>query len=152
MVIKSNRLPQLSKQLAKLADKKLQVGVFDSDPRQGEDISNAELAIIHTYGTETLPARPFIEPALKSHKQQYAIALKALCAKAVKEAATKGVDPNAETLLASLAGRAINDVKTFIKQNKVKPPDTEETKQRKGSDITLIDSGQLVNSIEGRIV
>jgi len=152
MAFKFNKLPQLSKQLAKLADKKLRIGVFDSEPRQDDEISNAELAVIHTYGTDTLPARPFLEPALKSHKAQYAIALKALCAKAIKEAAKSGKDPNAESLLANLAGRAINDVKQYIKSNKVKPPSTPETNARKGSDITLIETGQLVNSIEGRIV
>lgn len=147
-----NKLPQLTQHLAKLGDKHLHVGVFDTDKRPGEDISNSELAIIHTYGTETLPARPFLQPAMRKHAQQYAIALQALVAKAIKEAVKTGKEPNATDIFQPLKLRVVADVKQFIRDNLVKPPDQPETIERKGSDITLIDSGRLVKSITGRVL
>jgi hypothetical protein len=153
MAVKSkNRLPQLMKQMAKLGKKRLQVGVFDNEKRSDSNVSNAELAIIHTYGLGNVPARPFLEPALKKHAMQYGVALEALVAKAIKEATKSGTEPDAEALLAKLAGRCIADVKQYINSNQVMPPDSAETIKRKGSDVTLVETRQLVNAIEGRIV
>jgi len=136
-----NKLPALTKQVGKLAGKRINVGVFNDQ---------AEKAIIHTYGTENCPPRPFLGPALNGHTQQYAAELAKISDAAIADAVNSGKDPDFH-IFDALRAMIEGDVKQFIKSNQVQPPTTAETNKRKGSDITLIDTGKLVESITTRM-
>lgn len=141
-----DKMGELEKSLRELKKKSVLVGIPQekaSRPEEGEKINNAELAYIHTNGSpkRNIPARPFIQPAVESKKQQ----LGDKFGQAIKNALT-GKDPKPELekagMIAQNASRAwfTNPANNWM-------PNTEETIKRKGSDKPLIDTAEMRKSI-----
>ena len=119
----------------------VEVGVFEGGkPREGK-ISNAALAIIHEYGTDTIPQRSFLRAWSIERREE-------ILSNAEKAARTVGrLGPGA-------AQRALGvwmaaDVKKRIASN-IPPPLAPSTIKRKGSSVALIDSGQLRAAVDWR--
>ena len=114
-----------------------------SPPREEDDITNAELAYIHSKGSPMhgIPARPFLEPSIEANKAT----ISKLLAKALKAGAEGGsVDAGLE-----LVGQFASDAarRWFVDPQNGWPPNSPITIKRKGSDRPLIDTGELRKSI-----
>jgi HK97 gp10 family phage protein len=124
----------------------VQVGVVGGEPREDQGPTNVELAIYHEFGTSTLPARPFLRPALLEKREQHVKFLQT----ALGQVVSGGKDLH--EMLEALGLKAAADVRHFVQAGKVRPKSSDETNRRKGSTKTLIDTGQLVNAIDSRVV
>lgn len=124
-------------------------GVLGKKPRTGTGPSNAELASIHEFGLGSAPARPFIGPAFLMHKAEYRDLIRRGYAGAVKSN-----DPNAFRRVLALIGQKMSaDIKNFVTAGApVPPPLSPKTVARKGSSRTLVDTGQLIRSVDYEVV
>lgn len=111
-------------------------------------VETAELAKELHYGTATIPARPFLEDGIESKKGE----LK----KALEEEAKKAVN-GGQANWDKVGTMAVGAVQEFVRGEYYRSnvPNSQKTKDYKGSDKPLIDGGDLINSLvyvkEGRI-
>jgi hypothetical protein len=131
--------------LRKLARSAVFVGVLGgskSKRAKGQPIDNVGLAAVHELGCEHIPARPFIRPSVAMNHEEYLAEL----AKIQKRVA-HGADVDTE--LGRLGQRAAADIRNYITQGSSIPPELKPaTKARKHSSRALVDTGQLVRSID----
>jgi len=119
-------------------------GVFhDTSPRSKGDITNAELASIHEFGTATIPERSFMRSAFRKNKKKY-IRMAALFSKRVARG-----DMKPKQAMDLIALEMAEDQKRIILGNTLTPL-AAKTIERKGSSRPLIDTGQLINAIQGK--
>jgi hypothetical protein len=124
----------------------VKVGVLGPRARAEHDggISTVGLAIIHEFGTETIPERSFIRSTYDAHRAEYMAMLKKLVA-AVVSTKPKMTEKEA---LGILGAKIASDMKAKITEGEgIPPPLSPETIRRKGSSRPLVDTGQLLNSI-----
>lgn len=116
-----------------------------------EDVTNAELMFIHTYGSKIrhIPARPVLQPAVMAEDNKKAIANELV---ASIRATLEGDPELAEKkmLRAALAGQNAAR-KWFTDARNGWEKNADSTIARKGSDRPLIDTGALRASIVGII-
>lgn len=123
-------------------------GLFGTNHGSEDGLTNAELGVIHEYGTANIPARPFIGASFEKNKEGY----KASLARAVK-ATLKATDFPFTKLLAAIAAKMAVDMKKYVTAGApIDPPNSPATaarKQAKGSGTVrpLVDTGRMVNAI-----
>lgn len=127
-----------------------------NEEREDEGLTNAELGLIHEFGTSTIPARPFIGPAYKKHAEEYKAALAKLVQGAVKAGKI-----SYDQALGMLGAKAAADFKNFVTRgDPIPPPNAPATLARKqsltrkgstGSVRTLIDTGRMVAAITWQV-
>lgn len=128
-----------------------------SKPRNDGKLTNAQLAIIHEFGTSTIPARHFIGPAYKKHQAEYKAILEKL---AQKFLGGNGIPYS--KVLGIIGAKMASDMKQFVTGGpEIKPTNAESTKRRKESkrakgntaDVrSLVDTGRMVGSITFEVV
>lgn len=107
-----------------------------------DDITLVELAVIHHFGTDTIPARPFIRLALNAHRKQ----LRVLITKLSKAILAGRMDE--DQALDILGKTAADEVKRYMQRGPhVPPPLADSTAKRKGSTRPLVDSGALKDAV-----
>ena len=106
-----------------------------------EPIENAELAKALSFGTSTIPARPFLEDGLASKKEE----LK----KALQEEAKKVID-GGQANWNKVGTMAVGAVQEFVRGDyyKTNVPNSPKTIKYKGSDKPLIDGANLINDLK----
>ena len=104
-------------------------------------VETAELARELSYGTATIPARPFLEEGIESKKKELSEALKQEAAKAIS-----GGSPNWD----KVGTMAVGAVQEFVRGDYYKStkPNSKKTIEYKGSDKPLIDGGNLIQSLQ----
>lgn len=118
------------------------VGVFESAPARKEGgITNHALAIIHEYGTDTIPQRSFLRAWSIERRNE----ILGNAERAMRTVGRLGPGAAQRALGTWMAG----DVKKRIATS-IPPPNTPSTIKRKGSSTTLIASGQLRAAIDWR--
>lgn len=139
-----NAMQKLLDGLSFLENHQVLIGIPEANASSRGSINNVELAFIMTNGSplKGIPARPFIEPALELSE--------------VKEQITREMGNAArQAIEGNLGGaRAFLEQAGLIGQSAVQanmggtpPPNKPETIRRKGSDMTLIDTGSLRQAI-----
>lgn len=113
--------------------------------RKSDEITNVELAFIHSNGSpvRNIPPRPFIEPAIAQPE------IKRKIAERMKAAAVSAIEGNlsvAKTEMGKAGQYGENAVKDYIGSSNL-TPNSEATIRRKGSDKPLIDTGSLRRSV-----
>ena len=105
-----------------------------------EPIETAELAKQLSYGTATIPARPFLEEGIDSKKNEIA--------EAIKQEAKKAIDGGAANWN-KVGTMAVGAVQEFVRGDhyKTTKPNSAKTIKYKGSDKPLIDGADLINSL-----
>lgn len=108
--------------------------------KDGKVIETSELAKTLHYGGQNVPARPFLEDAIRENKD---IIEKAL--KKELEKVQKGQLPNWD----KIGTMAVGTVQELVRGDFYKSsiPNAQSTIERKGSDTPLIDGADLVNSM-----
>ena len=142
----TDRTSGLNERIEAVKNLEVLVGIpADTATRDGDDMNNATLAFIHTYGSPiaNIPARPFLIPGIKKAQE--------LITKNLGKAALAIFEGNPEkaTQFLNKAGQvASNSVKRiFTDPSNGWPPNSPLTIYLKGSDRPLIDTGQLRKSI-----
>jgi hypothetical protein len=138
--------------LLALDDLELQAGILaGTDAHEG--ISTASLALLHEDGAPraNVPARPFIRPTWDGKVGEYEDAMESAVVAAVKG--------NADPALVKLADKVAEDIRETITSGQTGGPALEpETtagqrgKLRKHGNTPLIDTGALLESINGQVV
>lgn len=139
----------------------IQAGIFDTSRRtagtklfQGkahkilEKLTNAAVASLQEYGTSTIPARPFIGPPLKMFKRKYVTMIVAALKDAMK--AEREVPKSVWRKIGAAMKRDIKDY--VLKGDGVPPPNAPSTLAHKRGDRTLVDSKQMIKSVDYRVV
>lgn len=143
-----NGMADIKKALLFFKQNRCLVGIpQEKGPREKGEVTNVELAFIHSYGSpkRNIPARPFIEPALAQPDVKQKIAER------LKAAAMHAIDGNTEAALTQLdkAGQyGENAAKDYIGSSNLTPLSPETIKRRKNSsNKPLVDTGSLRGSI-----
>lgn len=129
----------------------LTVGVHDNDASRmtGDGVTNAQLALWHEYGTETVPARPVIRATLAENNKEY----KRLGALLFKRY-LRGEEESVESALAKLGIRIIRDMKVHARKNLLPLADsTVAAKRRAGvprPNAPLFATGAYMESIKAK--
>jgi len=100
----------------------------------------SEIAAYQEFGTDTIPERPFLRTTIKEQRYEYIKIMKELLSKMVSGGLT------GDQAVAVLAEKAVADVQTKI-DTLAEPPNTELTKEWKGSSNPLIDTGHMRKSV-----
>lgn len=104
----------------------------------------AYVATIHEFGTEHIPARPFMRPTVDNHGAEWMD----LLAQGARASANGGMEPRAVLELVVL--KAAGDVAKAI-QAVTSPALSPVTVKRKGHSKPLIDTGQMFQSVTGTV-
>ena len=135
-----------AKLLDNLAKVKIEAGVFSdvgTNPKSGESI--AEYAFYNEYGTEHIPARPFMSLTADSRGEHWTKLMTDCFDKALE---TEG--NNIDYDLGRIGERITGDIRETISSN-ISPANAESTVKRKKSSRTLIDTGALRAAISSKI-
>lgn len=119
-------------------------GYDGEDPADIEPIDTADLARMLHYGTATIPARPFLQEGIESKLPEIK--------EAVQEQAQKiaeGQKPNWN----KVGTMAVGAVQEFVRSDHYKTtvPNADRTIKYKGSDMPLIDGGNMIQSITFKV-
>lgn len=127
----------------------VEVGVFGDARREGEAATNAEIALVHEYGSPSrgIPERSFLRASIDLHRADY----RAFLAAAARKLLDKG-SSDMQQVFELLGLKAAADVKNLMRLPGYFVPNTPETMRRKGSSQPLIDTGQLISSVGFRVV
>lgn len=104
----------------------------------------AYVATIHEFGTPRIPARPFMRPAVADHGGEW---IKAL-ADGARASLNGGPSPEAvlEIVTLQAAGNVAEKIAAVTS-----PPLKPVTVKRKGSAKPLVDTGQMIQSVTGKV-
>lgn len=147
MLSKSSKWKGIVKKLKALGVARMSVTAGPTGGRGSGDLTNAEVAAFHEYGTSRIPARPFIAPAFRDNQVKYRNML------AIAAKKTIGRQASFDFFLRLIGAQMAADQKNYVTQGPpIPPPNAPSTIKAKGSSRTLVDTGAMVNSITYRIV
>lgn len=134
----------LLKSVVEMNTARARVGVLGGkaeEEHRGGDVTNAELAAIHEFGTEDIPERSFLRATFYGTRNAELRALTARLCKLVLEGKM-----NVKRAIGIIGAWGARAVKAEIVAG-IDPPLQEATIERKGSSTPLIDTGQLLGAI-----
>lgn len=100
----------------------------------------AEIAAWNEFGTDRVPERSFLRATITEHRSKYL--------RLLRQAAEHIIDGMAPLVAYGRVGlQAVADVQRRIR-DRIPPPNAPATIARKGSDVPLIDTGRLRQSID----
>ena len=134
-----NHVPELLKVLNKLKKKKITVGVHGD---AGSD--NLMKANANEFGTDSIPERSFIRAGYDSEKSKIDKDIEKLITKVIIREMTAAV---ALDLIGSTAVGRIQEFAIDLRD----PPNAQSTIDAKGSSNPLVDTGQMIGSIDYKI-
>lgn len=117
-------------------------------PRTGEAMSMTELADMLQFGGADTPPRPFIDDAMRERSEEIAEAVKSSMVLRFKGLTADVQYDFAANDVAYIVRKFVQDGDYYSKN----VPNSPATIEAKGSEIPLIDTGQLVQHIEARYV
>ena len=135
----------LMRKITDLVSQRRELVVGVTSDRYVDGNSVAEIAMIHEFGTATVPQRSFIRSTLDKHGLTYSKQLAEGVQAAIVDAVNGKLDTD-QKALNRLGMRIKGDIQKRIAQG-ISPPNAPATIARKGSSTPLIDSGQLRASI-----
>lgn len=128
-----------------------ETGRMKKRPPKPEPLTNVQLAIVHEFGTDTLPERSFIRASYAKGQPLYEKMAGDILKKCLESQGKK----RPKDLLPALGMKMASDIKNYIVTSQVRPvqsPATAKRKAAKGSaqasaPTTLVDTGQLLKSV-----
>lgn len=111
------------------------------DVSEVEEIENAELAKMLSFGTSEIPARPFLDQGIESKEKELAEAL--------KNEAKKVID-GGQANWNKVGTMAVGAVQEFVRGDyyRTNVPNSQKTIDYKGSDKPLIDGANLIGDLK----
>jgi len=112
-----------------------------------EPLTNAELALVHEFGTDKVPERSFIRAAFDANHERYFANMKKLVGAVIDKKLTL------RRAIGLVSSQMASDMRGLIRSGAgIPPPNAPATVERKGSSRPLVDSGQLLGSISHAVV
>lgn len=108
-----------------------------------QDSEMVVIAASNEFGTDRIPERSFLRSTIDDNEQQIADDLEAAV-----DAILGGDDP--ERALGLVGEKWVGEIKKRI-TDRIPPPNAPSTIARKGSDMPLVDTGRLRNSIDWQL-
>ena len=105
-------------------------------PKEPEPVSVARIGAWNHFGTEKIPARPWLDVGVEQGRLKYK--------KIIETSVDKGLNVN--QAMAKVAAVAVGQVQKYMTQLK-DPPNAQATIEKKGSSNPLIDSSQTRQSV-----
>lgn len=139
----STSIEQVVTTLEGLDDLEGKVGWFET-AHYPDGTPVAYVAAIHEHGAGPIPARPFMRPAVAEYGRSWV----ALLGRGAKAALNGSTSPHA--VLEAVTLRAAGDVGKSIKAV-TSPALSPMTIRRKGFDKPLVDTGQMLQSVTGKV-
>lgn len=140
-----DRLAAAFRRLDSLGGVVVSAGIQAAEGKLQTEAADATLADVATwnhFGTETIPARPWLEVAQDRNRRKWA----ALAGRVVKPWREGGGLPELQVLSAVMVGDAQESL-----LDGAWTPNAEATIKAKGSDQPLLDTGRLVQSHRGAV-
>ncbi len=113
----------------------------DAGQHESDNITNAQLGAIQEFGTEHIPARPWLNPGVQSGNAEYI----QMITEAIKNQSPL------KSVLEQVGVVAVGKAQLYMTQLKT-PPNAASTIKRKGSSNPLIDTGALRQSVSFKVV
>ena len=106
-----------------------------------DDMSEvAQIAVFNEFGTNTIPSRPFFRNAIDGNREKiFEMANKFSDAAMIGKITVSQAFENIGLFMQSIIRKSI--------RSNIAPPNAKSTVRNKGSSKTLIDSGQMINSV-----
>lgn len=124
-----------------MTDEFVTVGVHqDKNARTGDELNNAEIGAIQEFGTERIPARPWLVPGVNSGNEEYL--------KIISTAAEN--DEPLSVALERVGVVAASKVQIYMTELK-SPANAPSTIKKKKSSNPLIDTGALRSSVTYKV-
>ena len=117
----------------------------DEDGKLSEAANNVDIAVANEFGTDKIPERSFIRASVKKHARDYR-KLNAAAAKLILDG-----QMTVDKYLGQLGARAQADMQNFAVDLK-SPPNAPSTIKRKKTENPLVETTQMVNSINYVVV
>jgi hypothetical protein len=125
-------------------DGRVKVGVLADDPKGGADhegLTVAELAAVLHFGTDTIPARPFLAMAFEEQREALSQMGGALMSKVISG------EMEQDKALGVIGLKLSTEAKKVISEGARLAPNAPATVAAKGSSRPLVDTGRLINAI-----
>lgn len=126
---------------------KLRIGVIGNEAvtehGMGSELTVAEIATIHEFGTQRIPRRSWLRDYVDGNKARIEVMLRNVA----KRGFIAGLGSTLETFGVVMVGEIQDRI-----SDRIPPPLSSRTKSRKGSDVPLVDTGQLRSSITYQVV
>lgn len=151
-----------------LTDEKHEARDLDSgDEDEASEISMLELAAIHEFGAPAagIPERSFLRATIDGKRDEVNKAIEELVGKEVerllggaegKDVSEAQADAAAKRALGKLGLQLVAMIRATIRNRETVGPEDQALKQetidRKGSSLPLVDTGQLINAVDWALV
>lgn len=138
---------ELNKIVKKLDAPMVTVGIHEdaADPPEGE-LTMATLGAVHEFGTDNIPARPWLEPGFESGLKDY----EGIMADGIDETVTKGADiKDALNQVGVFAVGRVQEFMTELKTPALAPATVR--RRRKKSSNPLVDEGHMRASVNYKL-
>ena len=124
-----------------MSDSFVLVGIHeDKSQRSGGEINNATLGAVHEFGTDNIPARPWLNPGVASGEKEYL--------NIIERTLNNGEE--LDVALERIGVVAVGKVQKYMRDLRT-PPNKPSTIKRKGSSNPLIDTGVLRQSVTYKV-
>jgi hypothetical protein len=130
------------------SDPHVKVGIMGAEATASyahSELTNVEVASFNEYGLGNVPERSFIRDTFDAQRGDYQLIIRRLAARVIAGQMTR------RYALQVVGQKVESDIKRRIEMG-IPPPNAPETIKRKGSSKTLIDTGQMKNSITYAVV
>lgn len=131
---------KLGKTVKKTRPRYVDVGVMEKHDARSDAVTNTMLAMVHEFGLG-VPERSFIRDLIDENRLIYIKFIKKLAEQEVLGRIDR------MTTLNLLGAKVEADMKGRVRDH-IPPPNVDATVARKGSSTPLIDTGQLLSSID----
>ena len=124
-----------------MSDSFVLVGIHeDKSQRSGGEINNATLGAVHEFGTNNIPARPWLNPGVASGEKEYL--------SIIERVLNDG--EQLDVAMERVGVVAVGKVQKYMRDLRT-PPNAPSTIKRKGSSNPLIDTGALRQSVTYKV-
>lgn len=152
------RVPEFLKMISELSTKQVEIGILGEGAggagHKGSDMTVLGIATVHEYGVTisyskggsiTIPERSFIRAGFDANEPKFQKEGQALLEQVIS------MDVSTDAFFNALGESIVGTMQEFL-TNLSSPPNSSVTVGLKGSSSPLIDTGQLRDSIEYKVV
>lgn len=128
-------------QIEELKKQQVRVGIQAGEAQSDEGVDVLDIAVWNEVGTDTIPARPFMRQSADGNKA----AIEKMCKAQLQKVAQGETAEQALNAIGVTQKGLIQD--TITKSKSWAEANAESTKKKKGSDVPLVDTSRMQQSV-----
>jgi len=137
---------QFFKQIAELKKLQVRIGYQQGAAQSDDGVDMVDIAMFNELGTVNAPSRPFLRQSADGNKAT----IEDFCKAQLKKVAQGGTAEQALNAIGVMQKGLVQDTITRSKEWAAK--NAESTKRQKGSDVPLVDTGKMLQSVNYVVV